>query len=144
MALINALFNILHRVQQTSGTAFTGIGLIVSDKPEELPIFPIRGNPTPPIGQDITTFLSSISVESNEYHDGFHVLSPEFLITRLSQYFSPPIVPNITIDRSKPFGGRYLAALFGSTLRSVLLTGVASNRTGLSVFDDGVERRIEK
>jgi hypothetical protein len=62
-------------------------------------------------------------------------------LVRLAQYFSPPIVPSAAIDRSKRFGGRYLAALFGSALPGVLATGVASRDFGIAVFRDGREIR---
>jgi hypothetical protein len=57
----------------------------------------------------------------------------------VSQYFSPPIVAN-TLDRTKLFGGRYVAALFGSAIQGVELTGIASRGFGIAVFKDGSER----
>ena len=67
------------------------------------------------------------------------MLGPNLRLIHLAQYFSPPIVPSASIDRSKRFGGRYLAALFGSALPGVLATGVASRDFGIAVFRDGRE-----
>lgn len=83
--------------------------------------------------------LMAISEPTHELHDGFHILSPDLRVVRLSQYFSPSIVPGLHVDSQRRVGGRYMAALFGSTLHDVLATGVASADYGVAVFENGVE-----
>jgi hypothetical protein len=48
------------------------------------------------------------------------------------------------IDRSKRFGGRYLAALFGSALPDVWAAGIASPGFGIAIFERGAEVLYEK
>jgi hypothetical protein len=79
----------------------------------------------------------------SDFHDGFHLMSTEWKLTQVAQYFSPPIVPHLEVDRQKLFGGRYLAALFGSVLPGVELTGTASNGFGMAVFRHGREVYFE-
>jgi hypothetical protein len=45
----------------------------------------------------------------------------------------------VKIDRSAPFGGRYLAALFGSTIDGVLATAIATPGLGVIIFMNGEE-----
>jgi hypothetical protein len=138
--LIQHVANLLEDVISRAGTEFTGVGLIVTSSVDSLPIVPLR--PTSTLLGIATTAeaLSMISRPDHEHHDGFHILTPRLQIVRVAQYFSPPIVPEARINRQKLFGGRYLAALFGSMLPSVLATGIASRDFGVGVFQNGDER----
>lgn len=80
---------------------------------------------------------------SSEYHDGFHILDSSLHLKLVAQYFSPPVVRDVALDRSKLFGGRYVAALFGSVLAGVLLTGIASREFGIAIFERGTEKLFE-
>lgn len=118
---------------------FSGIGIIVSDDIASLPIYPLRKLiPLMPFSNPIE-FLREISSYGSGYHDGFHILDSELQLKKISQYFSPPIPDHFILTRETNFGGRYLAALFGSTLKSVKLTAINSNNSGLSIFENGVE-----
>lgn len=134
-----SLFHLLKTIRATAGERFSGIGLVVSDTPWCLPMVPLRLDPPRFEGEDPAVFLASLSVWENDYHDGFHVLSTSFIPERLAQYFSPPPDPAAVIDRSRRFGGRYLAAQFGSSLAGVALTGIASRGFGVAVFERGAE-----
>jgi hypothetical protein len=133
--LRDTLRGVIHR--RTSD--FSGIGLIVSDTPESLPLFPLSQIMNSFESEDIVARLAAISARQSDYHDGFHVISSTWRLTRVAQYFSPPIIPDAQIDRSKRFGGRYLAALFGSGIPGVLASGIASEGFGIAVFRDGKE-----
>jgi hypothetical protein len=122
---------------------FSGIGLIVSDTPELLPLFPLSQTMNSSDAEDIVSCLAAISARQSEHHDGFHVISSTWRLTRVAQYFSPPIIPDAQIDRSKRFGGRYLAALFGSGIPGVLASGIASEGFGIAVFRGGRETFFE-
>jgi len=139
--MIDRLFTILRDVRALAGKEFSGVGLIVSDKPERLPLFPIRPVSIPHFAEDTISAIATISRSSSEYHDGFHILSSSWHVIRISQYFSPAIVEQTVVDRTKNFGGRYLAALFGSALPDVSATGIASADFGVAVFKDGAEIR---
>lgn len=133
------LHTLLTDVSNGAGASFSGIGLLISRDPASLPIMPLR--PTEHIDgtKSVVDTLIAMSDIDNEFHDGFHILSPDFQIVRLSQYFSPPIVPGLRGDPVRRLGGRYMAALFGSTLSDVLAAGVASASYGVAVFERGRE-----
>src|SRR5258707_8371080 len=132
--LIELLRNMLRNVQRLATPNFSGVGLIICDSPEILPIMPLLNVSEIPDEGDLVSHLTAISSWQSEYHDGFHVVSSAWRLTRVAQYFSPPIVSDADIDRSKRFGGRYLAALFGSAIPEVRLSGIASDGFGIAIF----------
>ncbi len=93
---------------------------------------------------DIISMLVNISSLESEFHDGFHLLSIDWKLTHVSQYFSPKIINNIKIDRSKRIGGRYMAALFGSKIQGIMLCGIISKGFGLAIFRNGKEVLFEE
>lgn len=141
--MLGRLKDTLKIVQTRAGTRFSGIGILVCDAPERIPLFPIRLLEQPLPGIELADFLAEISTSASEYHDGFHVISSDWRLTRVAQYFSPPIVETARIDRSKRFGGRYLAALFGSALPDVKAAEIASADFGIAIFEHGAEALCE-
>jgi len=137
--LTDALLGLLVEVDARADANFSGTGVIVSASPDALPILALRLTSDPGEVEDVAGMLATISNPANEHHDGFHVLSPELRILRLGQYFSPPIIHHASIDRTRRFGGRYLAALFGSAIPGVVATGIASCDFGIAVFRNGQE-----
>ena len=129
----------LNEVMKLSGKNFSGVGVIIYENINDIPIFPLRET-SPDINEnEITESIIKLSSTSCQYHDGFHLISKEWQITHISQYFSPPILEDVEIDMSKLFGGRYIAALFGSSLPNVLYTGIASRGFGQAMFQSGKE-----
>lgn len=139
LELTDALLGLLVEIDARADANFSGTGVIVSASPDDLPILALRLISDPGEVVDVADMLATISNPANEHHDGFHVLSPELRILRLGQYFSPPIIHHASIDRTRRFGGRYLAALFGSAIPGVVATGVASCDFGIAVFREGKE-----
>jgi hypothetical protein len=140
---IHRLRDTLALVRTKAGPDFSGLGVILYESLESLPVIPLRTTAPLHHGEDLSQYLASISVYRSEYHDGFHLISKRWQLTHVAQYFSPPIVTNARIDRTKQFGGRYLAALFGSALPNVTLCGIVSNGFGLAVFCRGEEVHFE-
>lgn len=133
------LVKFLDDVTVQSGSEFSGIGVIVSESDANLPVFPMRIDARLDSGLDPIRGLAEISRPDNDLHDGFHVLSPDLEIVALAQYFSPPIPSGVIPNRSRAFGGRYLAALFGSFLPGVILTGISTPSQGVAIFQNGSE-----
>lgn len=142
--MIERLRKTLINVSRAAGSDFSGVGIIVHHPDAGLPVFPLRLDTFEDPGERIDDFLAKISSRHSDYHDGFHLISTEWNITAVSQYFSPPIVASATINRQRAFGGRYLAAQFGSFLPGVELCGVASLGFGLAIFKAGIEVHFEK
>lgn len=143
MQHISQLCNLLLAVRDKAGHDFSGIGVIVSSHPDLLPVVPMHQFESERSKESTLATLANVSRYSSDRHDGFHLLSHQFEIISLSLYFSPPIVPGLSALRPK-VGGRYLAALFGSALPSVAVTGVASRAYGIAVFQHGVEVAFKK
>lgn len=142
--MLDNLKQTLKEVLRKSGNDFSGVGIIVHDGNHDLPIFPLRLTSPDLVDNDITKLLIKISSVNSKYHDGFHLIASDWQVTHTAQYFSPPILQNVVVDRTKPFGGRYIAALFGSAIPGVLLTGIASNGFGLAIFQSGKEVYFKK
>jgi hypothetical protein len=134
--------NLLHEIWLKSDTDFSGVGIIVCDTPICLPIINLRED-FPTISGTTAEVLSHLSSTKSKYHDGFHIINQAGLITNIAQYFSPPIVLNVNIDRSRPIGGRFVAAIFGSAIPGVLMSGIVSEGHGLSIFENGHETLFE-
>lgn len=134
--------NLLHEIWLKSDTDFSGVGIIVCDTRICLPIINLRGD-FPIISGTTAEVLSHLSSTKSKYHDGFHIINQSGLISHIAQYFSPPIVLNVNIDRGRPIGGRFVAAIFGSAIPGVLMTGMVSEGHGLSIFEDGYETLFE-
>ncbi|HDU8673729.1 TPA: DNA integrity scanning protein DisA nucleotide-binding domain protein [Morganella morganii subsp. morganii] len=133
------LYKLLYDVWKKSNRVyFSGIGVIICNNPDSLPIINLRS--TSPIPNDSTLkLLSKISNKNSEYHDGFHILDETGNVTYIAQYFSPQIIENISFDRSRFVGGRFVAALYGSCIDEIKLTGIVSEGNSLSIFEAGKE-----
>jgi hypothetical protein len=136
--LFLSLCNALQFIRASAGDQFSGVGIIVHTREATLPIFSLRTNKAV-VGSSPEALLSELSTIGSEYHDGFHLVSESWEVTAISQYFSPPIREDLPVNRERRFGGRYLAAQFGSVLPGVIYTGIASNGFGLAVFQAGRE-----
>jgi hypothetical protein len=136
---IELLRKLLDDVRRRAGQSFSGIGVLVCGDIIGLPIVPLRPLTPAPHSYSTRETLVTISDEAHDQHDGFHILTPDFELVKLSQYFSPPIVPRVDTYPQRHFGGRYMAALFGSALPQVLASGIASANYGVAVFEHGRE-----
>lgn len=143
-AVIERMRATLLRVHRLAGAEFSGIGLIVHSPEARLPVFPLRPNAEPPVSDDLEQSLAAIASNSSDFHDGFHLLSVSWKLTAIAQYFSPPILANAEINWPRRFGGRYLAAQFGSALPGVVICGIATTTLGLAIFEAGREIHFEK
>ncbi|MBH0312200.1 MULTISPECIES: hypothetical protein [Alcaligenaceae] len=141
--MIERLRETLSRVQKLAGDEFSGIGVIVHDREACLPVFPLRLHSPSLINADVEKSLASIASNKSEFHDGFHLLSLDWKLTAVAQYFSPPILQNAEIQWERKFGGRYLAAQFGSALPGVTISGIVTSSCGLAIFMAGREVHYE-
>ncbi len=137
--MIEKFKDILLETASGMGDDFSGFGLILYEEIADIPIFPLREAEFNPLNEGIVKCLKRMSRLGNEFHDGFHLISSEFELTHASQYFSPPIVKDIKVDRSKYFGGRFMAGLFGSLVKGVVMTGIATRGNGIVIFKTGKE-----
>lgn len=139
LPLSDRVRHLLRTVRADAGQDFSGIGIIVTATTDSLPIVPLRFAIKLDTALPVERVLADISQADNEFHDGFHILSPQLDLILPSQYFSPPVIPGLAADPRRRLGGRYMAALFGSCLDGVLAAGVASTAYGVVVFERGRE-----
>lgn len=138
--MIENFKGILLKVEKEAGDDFSGIGIVLYSEINEIPIFPLHSNNIEAEGDGLVPTLVKISKINSSYHDGFHFISSNFKLTHTSQYFSPSIVHGIEIGSDRvAVGGRYMAALFGSCLQNILLTGIVTKSNGVVIFKDGME-----
>lgn len=133
------LRSLLSGVCNKADNNFSGVGLILYRDFKELPVISMRLDNPYSDKVNLIDSLVEISKIENTHHDGFHLVNLEGQLTHVSQYFSPPIVSSITIPRTRLIGGRHIAALFGSCLKGVAATGIASSIREISVFSNGHE-----
>ena len=138
--IIENVSRLLVDLEKNKTSEFEGIGLIIYSSFSTLPISAINSNnsslnlPKTEYCEILETLLK-VSSGTNPFHDGFHLISKDFTLTHVSQYFSTPIIPNIVIENQ--FGSRYRTALYGSFLPEVLFTGVLSKNYGPIIFENG-------
>ncbi|MGP8308257.1 hypothetical protein [Vibrio sp. YIC-376] len=138
----NEFRSLLYEVGASTFSDFSGAGIIICDHPTNLPIVSLRDT-VPDLTGSPVHVLSELARYKSKYHDGFHILNRKGEITHVAQYFSPPIVKEVRIDCTRFVGGRFVAALFGSAIPDVIMTGIISKGHGLSIFKSGKEVYFE-
>lgn len=139
---IDFVTKILREVHEADKPRFTGVGLILYDDLNSLPVTGLRQSAPKGLNlpytdkSDYANIIIRLNSADSDYHDGFHLLSKEGLLTHLCQYFSPPINGDVHIDYSK--GGRFRAAQYGSCMEQVLAIGVIGQDYGPYIFIKGV------
>lgn len=104
--MIYLIRDLLNQVWLDAGPQFSGLGLVVCDAPDELPIVSISSTEMVPSDINLAAYLAQISQVEHEQHDGFHILSSDLLLLKVAQYLLPPLDKKVVFDRSKRFGGR--------------------------------------
>lgn len=135
--MVAEFIQLLQSVKRAASSNFSGVGLIVCDPEILLPVFPMRPSVLVPGGHSALEQILKISTFDCELHDGFHLLSRDLVLFAAAQYFSPPIDLSLNVDIEGKFGGRYFAALFGSTIPGVECTGIVTHTAGVAVFKLG-------
>lgn len=141
--MIEQLLHTLLSVRALAGDKFSGIGVVVYTPGTSLPIYALRPAVNIRGSEDIVSSLARIASVHSEFHDGFHLISDDWRLTHVAQYFAPPIPPDVDINPSRRGGARYVTALFGSLMPGVSLCGVASIGFGLAILQSGAEVHFE-
>jgi hypothetical protein len=81
------------------------------------------------------TYLLTIADYRHPYHDGFHFINHQGVLTHVAQFFSPPVYhwfPNILGQ-----GARTFCSQCGSNVKGVLLVGSVSSNHTIYLFEKG-------
>ena len=125
---------------------FTGLGIIlVENDIGSLPISPLlneNGCHCEDLDpKSVVDFLFSISNISDKRHDGFHIVSQETGVLKISQYFSPLIPENFN-KMVFDVGARYRTAQYGSLYKNVTLIIVVNQNGKVSIAKNGAMELI--
>ena len=130
--------DLLLRVRESIPDAeFCGVGLILYSDIAPLPIAPLCDGTGPLDAATLVNGISNASRLSEPCHDGFHLVSSDWRLTHIHQYFAPPLPRDFLIEGKPGFGARHASALLGSLLPAVICTGVLGAGDSLVVFQDG-------
>lgn len=140
--MIRQLSNLLIDLDENKSLDFEGLGLIIYSDLINLPISNIVVDDSALLlpkkdYNDILSTLLDISSVRNVFHDGFHLISSDFILTGVSKYFSTPIIDNLKIKNN--YGSRYRTAIYGSFVENVIYTAVLSKNYGPVIFEKGIE-----
>ena len=122
--------------EMMSAEEFCGVGVVVHKKAAVLPVASLCPSATLPKSQTLAEDIALCSLSNNDCHDGFQLVSNDWVLTRRNQYFAP-FIDGVTCLSHEVVGARYMAAKHGSLLKHVLCTGLISERDDLLVFVDG-------
>lgn len=116
---------------------FGGVGLLVCSDASALPRWPLTGAKHPSPNGDVVAAICSSSMLSKP-HDGFHILSPDWVLTHTNQYIAPPVPPDFQlVGGQNGFGARHLSALLASRLPTVICSGVLNTGKQILIFANG-------
>lgn len=143
MKLLQNLNKTLLEVYKNAGAPFSGLGILVSDRIEQLPLAPLYNSTKSLIGNNLHENLLELSSFNNSHHDGFHVLSSRLEITHIAQYFYPKPIKGITLDANSNYGARYYVAQAGSKIPNVLYTAIIGRKYGVCIFKNGKKIKVQ-
>jgi hypothetical protein len=140
--IVNTVCKLLIDIHRYKSDSFVGLGVIVYNEFDTLPISPLKlpdqlANMPIKEYKEILELLLKVATIDNFYHDGFHLISNNFQLTHLSQYFSTPIVKGADADYLH--GSRERTALYGSFLPQVITCGVVSQTQSPIIFMKGIK-----
>lgn len=130
--LVEDMRRLLKRISLMEIENFSGLGVVLyqSDVLSELTHFNTRPSVQCPKGlrireEDCFGFLSQLTRNSANLHDGFVFINQDGELTHVAQYFVPPIIPDIEPNDQR--GIRYHSAQFGSCVDGVIATGIVGS-----------------
>jgi hypothetical protein len=141
MKLKEEFIQLLLALSRVENAGFTGIGLVLYDNIQHLANYHcslIQQQPFPPLQlgtQQLMAYFTEISSYDHPYHDGFHFINGDGILTHVAQFFSPPInqlMPDILGQ-----GARTFCSQCGSSVPGVLMTGAVSSSRAIYLFEQG-------
>lgn len=140
--LVEEMRCLLKRISLMRIENFSGLGVVLykSDVLSELTHFNTRPSVRCPKGlkireEDCFEFLSQLTRNSADLHDGFVFVNQDGELTHVAQYFVPPVV--LDIEPNGQRGIRYHSAQFGSCLDGVIATGIVGSDQTACYFIKG-------
>lgn len=142
--MIQKLFKTLSELYSKAEGPFVGVGILICDNTENLPIYPLYKTKATFKSNELVDQLRELVNYRNKYHDGFLILNSDLKITHTSQYFYPKPSSETSCEISNDYGVRYFVAMLGSNLPNVLYSAIVGNEYGVCIFKDGKKIKVAK
>jgi hypothetical protein len=134
------LISISKCCEQEKLPGFTGLGIILCDDLDSLPISPLLTSSNSlkmfSSESEIIKFLFQISNVNDKRHDGFHIVKLKSKSVLFSQYFSPQLPPNFK-SLIYNVGARYRTAQLGSLYENIKAIITVNQHCEIYVFRNG-------
>ena len=140
MDLIEKTYALCNNIILKKPERFSGIGLVAYntefDKKSHCDLRPHMSCPQYSVDNDeLIDYLIEISYYQNTFHDGFHMINENGILTHVAQYFVPPIVEGFMPNQAH--GVRLYSGLCGSTIKGVLFIAVICSDESIYIFRNG-------
>jgi hypothetical protein len=140
--IIENFLDLLMRLSEAKNKDFSGVGFVLYDDMGVLSKYHCSlvndGQRLPALKlgtRDLLLYLIKISSYHHPYHDGFHFINSDGILTHVAQFFSPPV--NKLIPRIQSQGARTFCSQCGSKIEGVLLIGSVSSNGNIYLFEKG-------
>ena len=140
--ILQDFISLLEELSALKSQRFSGIGLVLYDNLELLTKYHCNlvndGQAIPPLKlgtRELSAYLLAIADYHHPYHDGFHFINSDGILTHVAQFFSPPVykwLPNILGQ-----GARTFCSQCGSNMEGVLMIGSVSSSGTIYLFEQG-------
>jgi hypothetical protein len=134
--------DLLEALSETTDSNFSGAGIILYDNPTQLANYHCDLVKNAIIPNDLKlgstallSYLIKISSYQHPYHDGFHFINSQGLLTHVAQFVSPPI--STQLRNLGANGARTFCSQCSSSIEGVLMIGSVSSSRKISVFQNG-------
>ena len=142
LPLINSFINMLIELAKMKIQHFSGAGFVLYHDMSILSQYHCNlvndGHHIPPLKvgtNELMSYLIEISSYQHPYHDGFHFINGNGVLTHVAQFFSPPIYKFIQNVLGQ--GARTLCSQCGSNIDGVLMVGSVSTNQSIYLFENG-------
>ncbi len=140
--LINGFVSLLMDLSVMKSQNFSGAGFVLYNDLTVLSQYHCNlvndGVEVPPLKigtKALTTYLIEIAKYQHPYHDGFHFINGDGVLTHVAQFFSPPV--NKFISNVLGQGARTFCSQCGSKVDGVLMVGSVSSNRGIYLYENG-------
>lgn len=141
MDLITQTYKILNQIKDNITDGFSGIGLVAYDSSKFNPSSRCDLRPNFKCknfniyDESICDYLAEISDYRSLFHDGFHFIDEQGVLTDIAQYFVPPIVSNLYPNQEH--GVRLYSSICGSIIEGVLFISTICSNGEIYIYESG-------
>lgn len=141
-SVVATLQRILLSVTDQRDQRFSGVGVVVSDHPASIPHCRlVEGWPVVE-SSSVAESLLDLADQRSLYHDGFHIMSSAFQLTRVGCYVAPRIPDDLSEGCLHQGGCRHATGLLLSLYPDVICCGVVSVTGASTLFVNGRSRSL--